>query len=209
MVKGVFPMKLKRRITRFINIVRTLGLFEALLTIFKAKVLGDRWSFYKMVFAVRRIKMLEHIQNYVRVLDREHIMFRDQVFLVPQKHFDDFFYIVGELCSGLYRFSMKHDTVVDVGGFLGETAWWFMVEGFGRRVVVYEPVYYEICKRNLSDVADVYPYAIYKERGRIRLIVEGGRSRVSTEEIGGNGIVEVKAVLDPVQGLVIYHFTLE
>jgi len=178
-------LKVLTTIRHAINVIKILGLREAIQTMFKAKVLRDEEAFTKMMFAICDAKVINH----------EHIMYRGRLFYVPREFSKDFLTVLHELHRGFYRFSEKHDVVADVGGFLGETAWWFLVEGLARRVVVYEPVYYEVCKRNLSDVAEVYPYAIYKERGRIRLIVEGGRSRTPTKEIDSSGgFVEVNAV---------------
>jgi len=176
-------LKVLTTIRHAINIVKILGLREAIQTTFKAKVLRDEEAFIKMMFAICDAKVIDH----------EHIMYRGRLFYVPRELSKDFL-IIHELHRGLYIFSEKHDVVVDVGGFLGETAWWFLVEGLARRVVVYEPVYYEICKRNLSEVADVYPYAIYKERGKIRLVVKGIESGWFIEKVDNANIIEADAI---------------
>jgi hypothetical protein len=49
--------------------------------------------------------------------------------------------------------------IIDVGGFLDETAWWFITEGYAKRVIVFEPVYYDLCRSNVGDVAEVHPMA--------------------------------------------------
>jgi len=80
--------------------------------------------------------------------------------------------------------------VIDIGGFLGETALWLMTEGIAKRVVVFEPAYYEICRRNLAVLqgVEVYPYAVYKERGKVKLVTAGKNSAIS------NYGIEVEAV---------------
>lgn len=90
---------------------------------------------------------------------------------------DDFVSVLFELCTNTYRFQSRYDAVIDIGGFLGESAWWFLTEGLAKRVIVYEPVYYEMCQRNLSSIAEVYPYAIYKEKTTIEMAIQG---KVST-----------------------------
>jgi len=76
-------------------------------------------------------------------------------------------------------FKDNYETVVDIGGFLGETAWWLISEGYARRVIVFEPVYYELCKLNVGDVAEVYPQAVHWERKVLRFNVSGIASQPS------------------------------
>jgi len=74
-----------------------------------------------------------------KVLDQEHVSWRGYVLRVPQNLMDDFADVLFELCAGTYKFLGTYDVVIDIGGFLGETALWLITEGIAKRVVVFEP----------------------------------------------------------------------
>jgi len=161
-------------------IVNNLGLSHALWTIAKALVVKNREDWTRLSLAVCNAK----------VLDREHVSWRGYVLHVPQNLLNDFADVLFELCAGTYKFLGTYDVVIDIGGFLGETALWLITEGIAKRVVVFEPVYYEVCRQNLAALqgVEVYPYSVYKERAKVKLVIAGKNSAVS------NYGIEVEAV---------------
>ena len=54
---------------------------------------------------------------------------------------------------------------------------------------MFEPVYYELCVKNVGDVAEVYPYAIHPIQGEVLMKVDGWGSRVY-----GEGEIKVTAM---------------
>jgi len=146
---------------------KSIGLCKSLNHIIKAFLFRDRKATTELILAFCNAKYL-----------REGVvLFRGKTFYVPPNLLDDFVSVLFELCTNTYRFQSSYDAVIDIGGFLGESAWWFLTEGLAKRVIVYEPVYYEVCQRNLSSIAEVYPYAIYKEKTTIEMAIQG---KVST-----------------------------
>ena len=115
------------------------------------------------------------------------LRFYGRTFLVPRELAPDFVAIIGfELLSGLYDFLNRHNVIIDVGGFLGETAWYYFRRGFTRKIIVYEPVYYEFCLNNIGDIAKVYPYAVSRH-SRVKIEPIGVGSRLSSDQ--GKGMV--------------------
>jgi FkbM family methyltransferase len=102
------------------------------------------------------------------------------MFYVPPKLLDEFLIIISELVvEEIYKFNSKYDVIIDIGGFLGESAWWFLTENLAKKVIVFEPAYYEICVKNIGDVAEVYPYAIHWTANEVKIETAGGSSKVS------------------------------
>lgn len=56
-----------------------------------------------------------------------------------------------ECCRGLYDYDYKGKTVLDVGGFCGETAVFFASQG-AKKVIIYEPVkiHHELIRKNMA-----------------------------------------------------------
>jgi len=77
--------------------------------------------------------------------------------------------------------------VLDVGGYIGDTALWMLARG-ARFVHVYEPVYWREAMQNLEGKpATVYPYAVWWDAGELELAVDAastglraGSTRVRT-----------------------------
>jgi len=63
--------------------------------------------------------------------------------------------------------------VLDVGGYIGDTALWMLARG-ARFVHVYEPVYWREAMQNLEGKpAAVYPYAVWRDRRKLKISLEG------------------------------------
>jgi len=161
-------------------IVNNLGLSHALWTVAKALVVKNREDWTRLSLAVCNAK----------VLGQEHISWRGYVLRVPQNLMDDFADVLFEPCAGTYKFLGTYDVVIDIGGFLGETALWLITEGIAKRVVVFEPVYYEVCRQNLAALqgVEVYPYAVYKERAKVKLVIAGKNSGISNRNIEAEAV---------------------
>jgi len=155
-----------------ITILKALGLYRGLSYIIRAKVLKQHWADAALGIAL-------HGEHPPVMLKPGLVLWRNRVFNVPPELLNEFFTIVAELVFvKAYKFDSIHDVIIDVGGFLGETAWWFLTEGSAKRVVVFEPVYYELCVKNVGDVAEVYPYAIHPTQGKVLIKIAGAESRV-------------------------------
>jgi len=62
--------------------------------------------------------------------------------------------------------------VLDVGGYIGDTALWALAKG-ARYVHVYEPVYWREATQNLEGrPATVYPYAVWWSAGELELAID-------------------------------------
>jgi len=132
-------------------------------------------------------------------VDRSTYIWRGKAFYVPHEFADDLPLILPELAvDRVYTFEGRYDIIVDVGGFLGETAWWFITEGYAKRVLVFEPVYYELCRRNVGDVAEVYPQAVHWSKGVLRFRVGGGVSQVAPD---GEKVVEAVTLAEVLSSL--------
>jgi len=154
-------------------VLKVLGLYRGLPYIIRAKVFKD----YCAAITLRSV--LHGETSPPIILDREHILWRNRTFYVPLELRYNFFLILEEvILDKAYRFNSVHNVIIDVGGFLGETAWWFLTEGFAKKVIVFEPVYYELCVKNVGDVAEVYPYAIHTIQGEVLMKIDGGMSRI-------------------------------
>jgi len=63
--------------------------------------------------------------------------------------------------------------VLDVGGYIGDTALWMLARG-ARFVHVYEPVYWREAMLNLEGKpAAVYPHAVWWDRRKLKISLEG------------------------------------
>jgi FkbM family methyltransferase len=99
---------------------------------------------------------------------------------VPGELATDFLSMVSEtVADKIYVLEGSYDVIVDIGGFLGETAWWFKTKGYAKRVIVFEPVYYDLCKSNIGDVAEVHPMAVHWSKGVVVFKVSGTGSRIA------------------------------
>jgi FkbM family methyltransferase len=114
---------------------------------------------------------------------------------------DQFLYVLSEITGyRVYSFERKYDIIIDVGGFLGETAWWFITEGYAKRVVVFEPVYYDLCGSSVGDVAEVRPQAIHWRKEVLRFEVKGLGSRSSLSGEGVSDATTLSNVLNSLTG---------
>jgi FkbM family methyltransferase len=159
--------KLFKYIGRALKVINVLGLYEGLLYSTKAKILRSKTADAILWLALRGEKIVE--------IGKDAYMWRGKVFNAP-----------GELAAALlssvlpeiiadkiYVLEGSYDVIVDIGGFLGETAWWFITEGYAKRVIVFEPVYYDLCRSNVGDVAEVHPQAVYWRKEVLRFKVNG------------------------------------
>jgi len=167
----------RSKLHRLMRVLKVLGLYRGLSYVTRAKVLKD----YYAEVALRAV--LHGETSPPVVLNRELVLWRNRVFHVPPVLRGDFFlHILEELIiRKAYRFDSAHDVIIDVGGFLGESAWWFLTEGLAKKVIVFEPVYYELCVKNIGDVAEVHPHAIHWIEGKARMKIMGSASMISNE----------------------------
>jgi FkbM family methyltransferase len=187
---------LKNKATRYIRkssrIIHILGFYKGFSTVIKAKVLRS-----KTANAILRLAL--HEEKFMKV-GKDIYKWRGKVFRVPHMLLGDFSVFLCEIAvDKIYAFeSAGFDVVVDIGGFLGETAWWFITEGYGKRIIVFEPVYYDICKRNVGDIAEVYPQAVGWSRRALRFKVREGCSQVAPD---GDRVVETITLAEVLNSL--------
>jgi len=168
-----------------------LGVCYGFLYVVKAKTLRDTVSNAMLRIALRGEKVIK--------VSKDKYIWRNRLFYVPSELVEEFFSFVAEVVAGkVYSFEHRYDVIVDVGGFLGETAWWFITEGYAKRVLVFEPVYYELCKHNVGDVAEVYPQAVHRSKGALRLRSSGGQSRATSD---GEKVVETVTLAEVLSSL--------
>jgi len=87
-------------------------------------------------------------------------------------------------------FDYRNMTVLDVGGYIGDTALWFLSRG-ASFVYVYEPVFYQEAEFNLhGKPAQVYRYGIWWDRRRLKLEAEGAGTGLHCSESG----IEIETV---------------
>ena len=167
------------------NALRTLGFRDGVATLLR--VIGAKYLHIPGMLDISVLEKWRLAKLGAKVIDKNTIMFLGRRFEIPPDSLEEVEFILYELFHGVYDFARHHETIVDIGGFTGESAWYFLVKRKARKVIVYEPVYYDLCKKNIGDVALVYPYAIHNRRGTIRLRKQGGRSHVaggSTSDYG-------------------------
>jgi FkbM family methyltransferase len=147
-------------------------LYEGFLYSIKAKILRS-----KSANAILRLAL--HGEKVVEI-GKDVYMWRGKVFKVPGELATDFLSMVSEtVADKIYVLEGSYDVIVDIGGFLGETAWWFKTKGYAKRVIVFEPVYYDLCKSNIGDVAEVHPMAVHWSKGVVVFEVRGMESRIA------------------------------
>jgi FkbM family methyltransferase len=165
------------------NAVSTLGFTHTFLLIVKSKLLKDKSASLLLWLATSKARLLKYDDNLCEIL------WLNRTFYVPHGLLSDFASEISELCiHRIYSFKRKHDIIIDIGGFLGETAFWFLSMRYANRVVVFEPVFYEVCKRNIGDIATVYCYAVHRDKGLLKFNINGIGSRT------GSGKIEAKAM---------------
>jgi len=184
-------LKIYDYVRKALKIINTLGVYYGFLYALKAKILRDPFANWSLCMAFSGEKVVK--------AGKDAYIWRNRLFYVPSELAEDFFFVVLiETVGKVYSFERRHDVVVDVGGFLGETAWWFITEGYAKRVLVFEPVYYELCRRNIGDVAEVYPQAVYWSKGVLRFRVSGLGSRVAPD---GEKVVEAVTLAEVLSSL--------
>jgi FkbM family methyltransferase len=147
-------------------------LYEGILYSIKAKILRS-----KSANAILRVAL--HGEKVVEI-DKDVYMWRGKVFKVPGELATDFLSMVSEIVADkIYVLEGSYDVIVDIGGFLGETAWWFKTKGYAKRVIVFEPVYYDLCRSNVGDVAEVRPQTVHWSKGVVVFEVSGVESRIA------------------------------
>jgi len=158
--------KIHGYVRKALKIISTLGVLNGFLHMVKAKILRDAFADYVLWMALRGER--------INKLGENSIIWRSRIFYIPSELMNQFFFVLSEI-SGyrVYSFERKYNVIIDVGGFLGETAWWFITEGYAKRVIVFEPVYYDLCRGNVGDVAEVRPQAIYWRKEVLRFEVKG------------------------------------
>jgi len=163
-----------------LNSLKILGLYKAIKYIIKAKIYRDPLVDITLKRFISRGVKPEDVG--VILVDRSRVVFRGREFVVPEDLLDQFAFFLSEiLVEGVYRLEGSYDVVLDVGGFLGETAWYMVTEGVAKRVMVFEPYYFELCKANLDEcnVCEVLPYAFYSISGRaVKLCGWGGLTKI-------------------------------
>jgi FkbM family methyltransferase len=184
--------KLFKYMERAIKIIHVLGLYEGLLYIIKAKMLKS-----KTADAILRIAL--HGEKVVKI-NRDTYMWRGKKFYVPAELATGFLSaaLAEIIADKNYVLEGSYDVIVDIGGFLGETAWWFITEGYARRVIVFEPVYYDLCRSNVGDVAEVRSQAVHWSKGVAVFEVRGAESRIT---LGGEKVAETVTLAEILSSL--------
>jgi FkbM family methyltransferase len=185
--------KIHSYIRRALKIISTLGVLNGFLHIVKAKILRDKFANNVLWMALRGER--------INKIDKNGFIWRNKIFFVPAELMDQFFSVLSEIIEyRAYSFERKHDVIIDVGGFLGETAWWFITEGYAKKVIVFEPVYYEICKRNVGEVSEVYPQAVHYRKEVLRFKINGLGSRSSLNGERATDTITLNNVLNSLSG---------
>jgi FkbM family methyltransferase len=181
--------KLFKYIGRTLRVINVLGLYKGLLYSIEAKILRNKTadSILRIILHGGKIiekhgkKVIEMYGEKIIEIGNDVYMWRGKIFKVPGQLTADFISIIllEIIMDRIYVLESSYDVIVDIGGFLGETAWWFITEGYAKRVIVFEPVYYDLCKSNVGDVAEVRPQAVHWSKGVLVFKVSGGRSRIA------------------------------
>jgi FkbM family methyltransferase len=183
--------KIHGYVRKALKIISTLGVLNGFLHMVKAKILRDAFADYVLLMALRGERIIKIGENS--------IIWRSRIFYIPCELMNQFFSVLSEI-SGyrVYSFERNYNVIIDVGGFLGETAWWFITEGYAKRVIVFEPVYYDLCRGNVGDVAEVHPQAIHWRKEVLRFEVKGWGSRSSP---GGERVSDTITLSDVLNSL--------
>ncbi len=97
-----------------------------------------------------------------------------------------------------YKFKYKHDTILDIGAFVGETAIWFIMSGQAKRVIAVEPVptFAYLAKKNTQGLPiEVLNLAVSKPGvNKAVIIIDDKIPAASKTTHNRTDIVKVKAV---------------
>jgi len=200
--------KLFKYIDRALKVISVLGLYEGLLYSIKAKILRNKTAdaILRVVlhggksWKYMRGKVLEMHGEKIIEIGKDVYMWRGKVFNVPGELTADFISIIllEIIMDRIYVLEGSYDVIVDIGGFLGETAWWFITEGYTKRVIVLEPVYYDLCRSNVGDVAEVHSQAVHWSKGAAVFEVRGGQSRIA---LNGEKVAETVTLAEILSSL--------
>jgi len=184
--------KIHGYIRKAFKIISALGVLNGFLYMVKAKILRDVVADYILWMALRGERINKISENS--------FIWRNKVFYILTELTDQFFGILSEIIGyRVYSFERKYDIIIDIGGFLGETAWWFITEGYAKRVIVFEPVYYDLCRSNIGDVAEVRPQAVHWSKGAAVFEVKGVASRIA---LGGEIVAETVTLAEILSSLI-------
>jgi FkbM family methyltransferase len=188
---------------RALKVIHVLGLYEGLLYSIRAKILRSQTADGILWWALRGEKIVK--------IGKDAWMWRNKVFNAPGELATALiFHVLSELIvDKIYVFEGSYDVVVDIGGFLGETAWWFITEGYAKRVIVFEPVYYDLCKSNVGDVAEVHPQAIHWKKEVLHFQVKGSGSRSSPSGERASDTITLTDVLNSLTGSIAVKMDCE
>jgi FkbM family methyltransferase len=200
--------KLFKYIDRALKVISVLGLYEGLLYSIKAKILRNKTAdaILRVVlhggksWKYMRGKVLEMHGEKIIEIGKDVYMWRGKVFNVPGELTADFISIIllEIIMDRIYVLEGSYDVIVDIGGFLGETAWWFITEGYARRIIVFEPVYYDLCRSNVGDAAEVRPQAVHWSKGVLIFKVSGGQSQIA---LNGEKVTETVTLAEVLSSL--------
>jgi FkbM family methyltransferase len=200
--------KLFKYIDRALKVISVLGLYEGLLYSIKAKILRNKTadSILRVVLHGGKLwkcmwgKVLEMHGEKIMEIGKDVYMWRGKVFNVPGELTADFISIIllEIIMDRIYVLEGSYDVIVDIGGFLGETAWWFITEGYARRIIVFEPIYYNLCRSNVGDVAEVRPQAVHWSKGVLVFKVSGGQSQIA---LNGEKVTETVTLAEVLSSL--------
>jgi hypothetical protein len=115
-----------QHLRRGVVIISKLGIVKALQFLVQAKLLKIRKADLILHLASLGVKPLNTNAN--------RYLWRDRLFTVPDTLLPQFVGIISELIVRRV-YELKHrsyDVVIDIGGFLGETTWWFLTEGYAK-----------------------------------------------------------------------------
>jgi FkbM family methyltransferase len=185
--------KLFKYMERAIKIIHVLGLYEGLLYIIKAKMLKSKTASSILRLALREEKIVE--------IGKDAYVWRGKVFHAPGELATELYTVLPEMIADkIYVLEGSYDVIVDIGGFLGETAWWFITEDYAKRVIVFEPVYYDLCRSNVGDVAEVHPQTIHWRKEVLRFEAKGLSSRSSPDGERVSDTITLSDVLNSLTG---------
>jgi len=95
---------------------------------------------------------------------------------------------INEDFEAMYELNYSRRVVVDVGGYIGDTALFFLAKG-ASFVHVYEPVFWREAEFNLrGKPAKVYPFGVWWDKRRIKVSLEGSATGLHT------GSIEIETV---------------
>jgi len=107
--------------------------------------------------------------------------------------------------DAIYGGDYSGKKIADIGGYIGETALYFLARG-ASLVRVYEPVFWQEAEFNLKGLsAIVYPYGVWWDRRKISVFVEDSMTGLRTGELE----IETVPLVEAAEGVDVVKMNCE